>query len=157
MGSGKSTAGKWLAEKLGYEFVDLDESVEKITNMTISSIFSSKGELAFRELERKALAKLARSSGIVIATGGGTPCFSDNMNVMNNSGKTVYLKLSAENLFKRLVAEKDHRPLISGKSEGELKRYICDKLEEREVYYRKAEFVIDSDPLDMEKLLAFLL
>lgn len=157
MGSGKSTAGKWLAGRLGYEFVDLDESVEKIANMTISSIFSLKGEQAFRELERKALVELDRSSRIVIATGGGTPCFSDNMELMNRSGKTIYLKVSVENLVKRLLDEKDHRPLICGKSIDELKRYISDKLEEREVYYKKTQYMIDSDPLDIDKLLAFLL
>jgi len=156
MGSGKSTTGKWLAERLDHEYIDLDDYVEKMTGLSVSTIFSSQGEKVFRELEKKALIEVTRKSRIVIATGGGIPSFSDNMDLMNRSGKTVYIKVSLENLFKRLVKEKDHRPLIRGKSESELKRYIKDKLEEREIFYRKAQFVIKGDLLDQEDLVTLL-
>lgn len=156
MGSGKSTTGKWLAERLDHEYVDLDNYVEKMTGLSVSSIFSSKGEKTFRELERKALIEHIGKSGVVISTGGGTPCFSDNMDLMNRSGETVYLKMSVKNLFKRLVNEKDHRPLIRGKNESELKRYIKDKLKEREIFYLKAHFAIKGDSLDLEDLLTLL-
>jgi len=153
MGSGKSTAGKKLAVRLGYQFIDLDEYIEKMSGMTVSSIFSSKGEHAFRKLEKEALDQIDRLTGVVIATGGGTPCFSDNMDFMNKSGETVYLKMPVKKLIERLQHEKEHRPLICGKSDEELDQYVRDKLKEREVYYRKAQIMIDGDPLNLEALL----
>ncbi len=156
MGSGKSTAGKKLAVRLGYQFIDLDEYIEKMAGMTVSAIFSSKGEHAFRKLEREALNRIDRSEKVVIATGGGTPCFSDNMDFMNKSGKTVYLKMPVQELIDRLQHEKEDRPLICGKNEEELQRYVRDKLEEREAYYRKAQIIIDGDALDLNRLLTRL-
>ena len=156
MGSGKSTAGKQLAEKLGYRFLDLDEYIEKETNTTISSIFRSQGEHAFRKLESRSLIDLCQFEDCVIATGGGTPCYSENMNLMNRSGKTVYLEVTVKNLVKRLQDKKEHRPLIAGKTSEELMKYISDKLDEREIYYRKAQFIVKGDPLDNDNLLSLL-
>lgn len=156
MGSGKSTAGKHLAARLGYKFIDLDVYIEEKTNTTISSIFRSQGEPAFRNLESKALLDLCQLDDYVIATGGGTPCHSENINLMNRSGKTVYLEVSVENLVNRLQDKKVHRPLIAGKTSEELKKYISNKLGEREIYYRKAQFMIEGDPLDYDKLLSLL-
>ncbi len=156
MGSGKSTVGKQLAVRLGYTFIDLDEYIEQMTGMTISSIFSSKGENAFRKLEREALNRIDKISRVVVATGGGAPCFSDNMDRMNRSGITVYLKMPAKKLVERLRHEREQRPLISGKSVEQLDRYVRDKLEERESYYRQAQIIITDDPLNMDRLLTRL-
>jgi shikimate kinase len=156
MGSGKSTAGKKLADLLDYQFIDLDEYIEKMTGMTLSSIFSLKGEQAFREMEREALVRIDRLTKVVVATGGGTPCFSDNMEFMKKSGRTVYLKLSVECLINRLQHEKNSRPLISGKTDTVLDRYIRDKLEEREAYYQKAHITLEGDTLDLNRLLTHL-
>ena len=156
MGSGKSTAGRKLADKLGYCFIDLDEYIGKMTGMTVSSIFSSKGEKAFRELEREALLQIDQLTDVVIATGGGTPCFSDNMDFMNRSGKTAYLKMSVERLVERLQHEKEQRPLIRGKKNKELDTYVRKKLDEREIYYRKAQIIIAGDTLNLDRLLTQL-
>lgn len=156
MGSGKSTVGQQLAAKLDYSFVDLDEQIEKMTGMTITSIFSSKGENAFRVLERQALDRIGQRTSLVVATGGGTPCFSDNMDFMNRSGKTVYLKMTVKKLIERLQHEKQHRPLIAGKNDEELEKYVRNKLEEREIYYRKAQIIIAGDPLNLDRLLSLL-
>ena len=153
MGSGKSTAGKHLAERLGHRFIDLDEYIEGKTNTTISSIFRSQGEPAFRNLESKALIDVCQMTDCVIATGGGTPCSSENMNLMNKAGTTVYLEVSVENLVNRLQDKKVHRPLIAGKTSEELKKYIRDKLSEREIYYRKAKYIVEGHLLDYDKLL----
>jgi shikimate kinase len=156
MGSGKSTVGKKLADLLDYQFIDLDEYIGKMAGMTVSSIFSSKGEKAFRELEREALVQIDRLAEAVIATGGGAPCFSDNMEFMNQSGKTIYLRMPVITLVERLQHEKEDRPLIRGKNDEELDRYVRNKLEEREAYYRKAQIIIDGDPLDLDRLLTHL-
>ncbi len=156
MGSGKSTVGQQLAVRLDYSFIDLDEQIEKMTGMTITSIFSSKGENAFRVLERQALDRIGQMTSVVVATGGGTPCFSDNMDFMNRSGKTVYLKMAVKKLIERLQHEKQHRPLIAGKNDEELEKYVRNKLEEREIYYRKAHIIIAEDPLNLDRLLNLL-
>src|SRR5438309_12108249 len=111
MGSGKTFLGKQLAELISYEFIDLDESMEKDEGASIAAIFSSKGEAYFREKESLLLKSLLQNKNAVIATGGGTPCFYDNMKWMNEYGVAVYLKLSSEILFQRLKPEINHRPL----------------------------------------------
>lgn len=154
MGSGKSTAGKQLAVRLGYQFIDLDEYIERMTGLTVSSIFLTQGENAFRRMERDALDQIEKLQNVVVATGGGAPCFSDNMDFMNKSGKTVYLKISVERLVERLQPEKEKRPLISGKRDEELEPYIRETLKEREAYYRKANIVVTGDPPDIDRLLS---
>ena len=114
MGSGKSTTGEQLAKLLGWPFIDLDLRIEDQQRCSIAQIFSEKGEKGFRLLEREALQSvLALASPAVIACGGGTPCFFDNMENMKNSGWVVYLQTPVEVLKKRLVSGDPERPLLS--------------------------------------------
>ena len=103
MGSGKSTVGKRLAANLKWSFIDLDERIETETGMKISSIFSEKGELHFRHIESKVLRDLKNEENTIISTGGGTPCFNENMDFMTRTGLTVYLKMSERMNFKGLL------------------------------------------------------
>ncbi|MCC7302409.1 MAG: AAA family ATPase [Bacteroidia bacterium] len=152
MGSGKSTAGKQLAALLQFPFFDLDEELSKTCGMSVTEIFSEKGEPWFREQEHSLLRTLSASPNAVIATGGGTPCFYDNMDFMNSSGITVYLKLSASALQNRLTPNQQSRPLIARKNPGELLKFITELLEKREDFYRKASYTVKGTNLDVHKL-----
>ena len=143
MGSGKTKRGKKIATKLGYTFYDLDEIIEKKANIPLNDIFLTKGEEKFREIERESLLEIIRNDNFVLSCGGGTPCFFDNMDLMNNSGITIYLKAGTGFLFSRLVRKQDERPLIMGMKEEELRDYICKTLETRTRFYDKAKLVVD--------------
>lgn len=156
MGAGKSHEGRLLSQQLGLPFVDLDKWIEDNEGETIVSIFNTKGEEYFRLREREALSKVydmlvdpskhniefAGFKGIV-ATGGGLPCFFDNMNWMNQHGVTIWLNMSVEILFDRLKKDKSKRPLLANKNDVELKEFIAMKLEERSSYYKLATIHIN--------------
>jgi shikimate kinase len=156
MGSGKSTAGKKLAAKLGFEFIDLDKFIESETGKTIPEIFADKGENEFRALENNALKKLITREHVVVACGGGTPCYYGNMELMNNNGTTIYLKMSADSLASRLINAKDKRPLIQNKSEEELRTYINEHLEKREDIYHQAHYIVKGKNLNVDELVDFV-
>jgi shikimate kinase len=151
MGSGKSTLGRVLARMLDYSFIDLDHYIEQQERTTIPEIFAQKGEEAFRELERLAIHETANKGQTVVATGGGAPCFFDNMAFMNQHGITVYLHITPENLTRRLASAKTHRPLLADKTDAELYAFIQNKLAERKPYYQKAAIVADTDTLSPEE------
>lgn len=153
MGSGKTTLGKELAAKLKYRFMDLDKQIEKKTKKTIADIFRKKGEDKFRVMEKKELHETKKSRNIVIATGGGTPCFFDNMDWMNEHGVTIYLEVSAGVLFYRLVKEKAERPLLKDLTDVELMEQIVIHLTTRESFYSKAKLVVKGEKIKMDKLL----
>jgi shikimate kinase len=148
MGSGKTTIGKRLAKKLNQPFIDLDIFIENRYHKTISEIFAEKGEPGFRETEKMLLREVAQFESAVIATGGGTPCFFDNMTVMNESGLTIYLKTSVEKLSKRLNTSKEKRPIIKDKNIEELKVFISENLEKREPYYNRAIYTYNVEQLN---------
>lgn len=148
MGAGKTTLGKALAAEMKWTFVDLDHFIEARRHKNISQIFSEVGESGFRELERSALREVASFEDTVIALGGGTPCFFDNMEIVNRAGHSIYLKPSEEVLLRRLVQGKAKRPIIAGKSDAELLSFIRANIEQREPYYRRAEWTIGSDRLE---------
>lgn len=152
MGTGKTTMGSRLARKIGYEFVDMDQIIEETARMTIPEIFSEHGEEIFRKWEHNILQELCQRENVVIATGGGAPCHGEMMSIMNNNGITVYINLSPPALKDRLMKSKTKRPLISGKSEQELLEFIKSKLEEREVFYMQATFIIDGINLSSDQL-----
>ncbi len=137
MGSGKTTMGKNLADKLNYQFLDTDKEIENLVGMPISKIFETKGEKYFRSLERQFIEKLDVTN-TVIATGGGLPCFNNNIDYLNKKGVTVYLKYSAEELYERLKSETEQRPILKNKSSEELFLFIQDLLNKREACYKKA-------------------
>ena len=149
MASGKSTIGKMLAEKLNYNFIDLDDYIEASESKSVSQIFETKGEIYFRKQETYYLKELLKSkNNIVLSLGGGTPCFGDNMDAVLNSKNTtsVYLRTSIGALVERLKIEKSKRPLIAHIETDELLiEFIGKHLFERAQYYNKANMVISTD------------
>ena len=143
MGSGKTHWGRILAEKSGCPFLDLDAMIEAGEGKTIAEIFTTIGENGFRVIERDYLRRLAALPPAVVATGGGTPCFFDNMDWMKQHGQTVYLKTPPEVLFERLKSERQQRPLLKDLGDAELRAFIRERLEVREPYYREAEVVME--------------
>jgi len=156
MGSGKTTVGKKLAVKFGYEFIDLDHFIESEYKQTIPEIFASKGENEFRAMENNALKRVIERDNLVIACGGGTPCYYNNMELMNNSGITVYIKMSTDALVNRLTNAKEKRPLIANKTEEELRKFVARQLEKREDFYHKAQYTVKGKDLDVDELASFV-
>jgi len=144
MGSGKTTAGKKLASSLRWDFIDLDELIEKDTGMQVAEIFSSKGEDWFRTVEAQALREAGKSGNTVISTGGGTPCFYGNMEFMIQNGLTIYLRMTPERLARRLARSSAGRPLLKNIGNKELPEYIRSKIAERDPWYSMAEIISDT-------------
>ncbi|MDG4714262.1 shikimate kinase [Winogradskyella marincola] len=149
MGSGKSTIGKNLATVLNYNFLDLDEYISEQENCSIPELFKNKGEIYFRKKETQYLNEvLSTKDNLVLALGGGTPCYGNNINILldNSNVNLFYLKLSIPNLVLRLFKEKDSRPLISHlTTKEELTEFIGKHLFERTQYYNQASNIITSD------------
>lgn len=143
MGSGKSTFGKKLANKLGYEFIDLDHRIESQSGKSINEIFESEGENGFRSLESKVLHQQAELNRVVISVGGGTPCFNNNMKTMLESGLTIYLELTPKSLFDRLKNAKAKRPIIKDKTDDQLLAFIEQHLNERIPFYSQAKLHVN--------------
>ena len=139
MGSGKSTLGEKLARELKVPFIDSDEVIEQIAKMDVSTIFKTQGEDVFRKMESMFLESLINIPAFVLSTGGGMPCFNNNMEVLNELGNTIYLKNSSEGLADRLMIAKSNRPLIEGKSETELIQFIEENLIKREPFILKQQ------------------
>ena len=156
MGSGKSTLGAKLARQIGYDFVDMDQLIEETAGMTVPGIFNELGEKVFRKWEHAIVLELSHRDKVVISTGGGAPCHSDLISIMNKNGTTVYIKLTPETLASRLLHSKTERPLIKGKSEQELLDFIQLKLEERDYYYNQATHTVDGINLQTGPLIALL-
>ncbi len=145
MGSGKSHSGKLLATALGYEFADLDDLIVLAVGCSIASLFESKGEAFFRELEKQKLHETALLNRCVIACGGGTPCFFDNMEWINSRGVSIYLKASPTLLAKRLSAGQEQRPVLRQAGTSGLEEFIALKLKERQPFYEQAHWIYDQD------------
>lgn len=138
MGAGKTTLGKQLASMLDVSFIDLDKYIESKYHKTIPDIFEEHGEEGFRLIEQSALKQVSEIENIIISTGGGAPCFFDNMDIMNKTGLTVYIKATPEELASRLRASKTVRPIVASKTDDELIPFIAKHLTERELFYNKA-------------------
>ena len=151
MGSGKTTLGKALSKDLGLPFFDLDWYIENRFFLTLSQLFAERGEDGFRQLERAMLHEVAEFENVVIAAGGGTPCFFDNIDYMNRQAQTVYLKTTPEVLFKHLHMGKQKRPLLSGKTDEEMRAYIVESLAHRAPFYEKANYILNTELLDTHK------
>lgn len=152
MGCGKTTLGRKLANRLGYDFMDLDHILEAQEGMTIAQYFAKHGEDSFRKLESEVLKKTNYPEYAIVSTGGGLPCFFDNMDWMNAHGKTIYIKLSPKTLADRLEKEKEERPLLRQHHGEALVAFIADKLTEREPFYSKATIIADGLSLTAEKV-----
>ncbi|MCF2504966.1 shikimate kinase [Dyadobacter sp. CY107] len=144
MSSGKSTLGKKLARLLNYKFVDLDKLIEKDQQSDIPTLFAQKGEHYFREVESRLLKEQGLQEGIVLASGGGTPCFHDNMSFIKEMGISVFLDVPAANLAKRIRSHgKDDRPILSGAAS--LEETLQSKISERLPFYNQADIVIKGE------------
>ena len=148
MGAGKTTLGKAFARSLGLTFVDLDWYIEERYHKSIRQLFTEKGEDGFRELEKRMLHESSEFENVVISVGGGTPCFFDNMEYMNNAGETVFLDVDVRVLFRRLKAARQQRPLLDGKTDEELLLFIREALEKRLPFYTKAKHVFNGEQLE---------
>lgn len=152
MGSGKSTVGKKLATRLKLDFVDIDAAIVNMTGKEVADIFREEGEDAFRQLEHSIIVSLCARTNTVVATGGGAPCFYDNMALMNKHGITVYLKMHPDSLASRIIASNTERPLLSRISRDDLPAYISQHLYEREVFYNKAKLTIKGESIKIDDL-----
>ena len=148
MGSGKTTVGKALSKETGMMFYDLDWYIESRMRKSVSQIFAERGEEGFRKIEYNMLHEVAEFEDVIISCGGGTPCFFDNMDYLNQQGDVVYLKATPETLYKHLLMAKIERPLLKGKSAEELIAYITEHLKERSPFYEKARYILDVNVLD---------
>jgi len=156
MGCGKSTLGRRLSQHTGLQFVDMDHYIEERNCKTIPRIFAEEGEAEFRNKERKALEELSQFNDIIIATGGGAPCFFDNIDMMNRSGKTIFMNIDPEILADRLLKSKTERPLIKGKSREELVAFIDETLKKRNEFYHQAHIQITQPDIDLDQLMGML-
>ena len=148
MGAGKTTVGKALAKELGVTFYDLDWYIETRMRKTVKQIFDERGEEGFRIIERNMLHEVAEFENVIVSCGGGTPCFFDNMDYLNQQGDTVYLKATPDVLYKHLKMGKGVRPLLLNKTPEEVQVFIRQQLASREQYYEKAQHVIDVNLMD---------
>ena len=148
MGAGKTTVGKVLSRQLGLSFIDLDHYIEGRYHKTVGQLFAEKGEDAFRDIERRMLREVAAFEDVLVSTGGGAPCFFDNMEFMNRTGKTVFLNVHPDVLFRRLRIAKQQRPILQGRQDDELMDFIIQALEKRAPFYRQAQYIFDADELE---------
>ncbi len=154
MGSGKTYWGRLLGEKLRLPFFDLDEQVESSEGKPINRIFAEDGEEYFRLLEKDTLHILTEShDSFVMATGGGTPCYFNNIEYMKKAGTTVWINTPVELLFERLLNEKNNRPLIKELNDAQLKSFIIKKFSDRKIYYEQADLVVDEEDKSMDIIL----
>ncbi|MFC4211552.1 shikimate kinase [Pedobacter lithocola] len=155
MGCGKSTKAKQLANKLNCPVIDLDAEIVSKSGKSIAEFFEAYGESGFRDYESEMLKTFNYPETCVVATGGGLPCFFDNMDWMNENGKTIYLQMEPAQLVSRLH-NRQKRPLIKDLNDEQLLEFIKIKLEERNPYYTKAQIVINAFDLDADKLVELI-
>ncbi|GAA5095580.1 shikimate kinase [Chryseobacterium ginsengisoli] len=153
MGSGKSHISKILSEKINFKLIDLDKEISRRNKLTIPEIFEKKGEIYFRKLERETLEEiLASEENVVLSLGGGTPVYYNNMEIVNLNSKSIFLRASIGTLAERISKQKDKRPLIAKISEEDLPEFIAKHLFERNEYYGKAQFNINTDNREPEDI-----
>jgi shikimate kinase len=148
MGAGKTTVGKALSKELNIPFYDLDWYIENRMRQTVKEIFDQRGEEGFRKIEHNMLHEVAEFEDVIISCGGGTPCFFDNMDYMNQQGETLYLKASPEVLYGHLKMGRTVRPLLLNKTPEEVQMFIREQLEKRSPYYSKAKHTLDVNLMD---------
>lgn len=151
MGSGKTTLGKSLASTMNLTFIDLDNFIESRQHKTVKEIFAEVGESGFRDIERKSLIEVSEYEDVIISLGGGTPCFFDNMDIVNAAGVSVYLKPSEDVLLARLIKGKHKRPILADKSDDEILGVIREQLAWREPYYLKSKITFEASHLECKE------
>ena len=156
MGSGKTTIGKALAKTLNLNFTDTDWFMEQRYHKTIGELFEKFGDVRFREIEGEMLREVSEFENIIISTGGGTPCFFDNMDFMKKKGTTIYLKTPPSQLFERLKKTTEKRPLLRNKTDEELMDYITQTLKIREPFYNQADIILQTGELNVKEIIKSL-
>lgn len=154
MGSGKTTLGRALAKALSLTFIDLDNYIELRHCKSINRIFAERGEEGFRKIERNLLHEVCEFEDVVISSGGGTPCFFDNIDYMNQQGTTIYLQVPNERLLTRLKIAKSRRPLLKDKNDEEIEQFIIEQMQRREPFYAKADHAFTADRLEDKEQIA---
>ncbi len=153
MGSGKTRTGRLLAKELDYAFRDMDEIFEERYRISIHDFYRKYGEDAFRKLEHQLLSETIHTDNVVFSMGGGTPCFFDNMDILNEYGLTIYIKMPAAALYRRLRESKKQRPVLHGIRTEELLEHIHQQLAIREPIYSRASAVVDGINLNINDLI----
>ncbi len=151
-GSGKTTLGKQLAEALNYSFVDMDDEIENSERKTINQIFEEEGEEEFREIEQDTLHEVSTGKNLVISTGGGAPCFFDNMKFINRSGTSIFINVPANELIKRISDSAD-RPMFLDKTIHEVEQELKAKLKSRLSFYSQAQITVSGDNIQFRDIL----
>ena len=156
MGSGKSTFGKKLSKEISLPFIDLDKEIEKKAKCSISEIFKYLGEESFRNMESELLKSFEHLEGFVMATGGGTPCFFNNIEYINSTGTSIYIQLDTKSIFNRLSNAKNIRPTIKDKKEDDLMTFIEETFQERKSIYEQAHFTVNGLNIETKQVIALL-
>lgn len=151
MASGKTTFARALAERTGWRFVDLDEEVERLAGVSIPQLMASEGEEAFRRLESRALKSTASQSRVVVACGGGTPCYRDNMEFITLHGMSLWLIATPERIAERIRIAGKSRPLVAGVPDEKLPEFVAGHLRKRQPYYCRAAWRLSGEELESEK------
>ena len=146
MGSGKSHISKVLSDKLHLKLIDLDHEISLKNKLTIPQIFEKKGEIYFRKQERELLEEIfATKDQLILSVGGGTPAYYNNVEVINQHSESIFLRTSVKTLTERLLKQKQKRPLIANIADEDLPEFIAKHLFERNFYYSKAKYTVDTD------------
>jgi len=154
MGSGKTHWARQVSDKLRIPFFDLDEQIISHEEKSITEIFAENGEEYFRLLEKDILHIITEShENFAMACGGGTPCYYNNIDYMNQSGTTIWINTAIDVLYQRLIKEKETRPLIKDFSNEQLKGFVIRKFSDRKIYYQQADIIVDEDPVRLESLI----
>ncbi len=156
MGCGKTTLGRKLAATLKLTFIDLDIFLEEKYFRTIPQIFEEEGEAEFRRKEQNVLHEVSTFDDVIVATGGGAPCFFDNMEVMNNTGFCIFLDVDTDSLVNRLIHAKTERPIIKGKSPDELHHFIDEMMLKRRPFYEKARYILKDSEIKPDQVIELL-
>ena len=147
MGAGKTTLGKALARRMKLSYIDTDHYIESRYHKKVSEIFASEGEERFRDIEHRIVLEVSEFEDVIVSTGGGLPCFNDNMAIMNSLGTTVYLETSEEELAARLEVSKNIRPIIKNRSGSELVDFIKESLDQRRFFYEQAKIQFNAEQM----------
>jgi shikimate kinase len=156
MGSGKTRFGMDLSVKTGYPFIDTDELFEAKYRISIVDFFEKYNEETFRKLERDLLLETINHADAIISTGGGTPCFYDNMDFIRKNGISIYLKMDLQSLVNRLIVVKKKRPLLKDKPLKDMESYIRGQIEEREIFYNQADFTVDAEIITVNDIVSLI-
>jgi len=156
MGCGKSTLGRTLASTLKLTFIDLDSFLEEKYFRTIPQIFAEDGEDGFRKKERNVLEEVSAFDDVIVATGGGAPCFFNNIDLMNHLGYCIFLDVETDSLISRLIHAKTERPLIKGKSPDELRDFIEALMQKRRPFYEKARYILTGKEIRPDQVIDLL-